>query len=88
MGILSQATDTATASGVKVVTSVAGTAYSLSSFPLSSIATLLTILLTIVYLYGAMPRVWRTTVALKRGLINKDWSQWKALGNQPLPKEE
>lgn len=43
MGLLSQATDTATASGVKVVTSVAGTAYSLSSFPLSSIATLLTI---------------------------------------------
>jgi hypothetical protein len=88
MGLISQATDTAAASGVKVVTSVAGTAYSLSSFPLSSVATVLTIGLTVVYLYGAMPRVWRTTVALKRGLFNKDWSLWQSLGNQPIQKED
>jgi hypothetical protein len=88
MGIFSEAADTAAASGAKVVSSVAGTAYGLSGFQFSTVATILTICLTLVYLYGAMPRVWRTTVALKRGLFNKDWSLWQSLGNQPIQKED
>jgi hypothetical protein len=87
MSIFSQAADNA-ASGGKVVTSIAGTAYGLSSLPLSTYVSFATLVLTLFYVYNALPRLWRTSLALKRGLINKDWSLWQSLGNQPTPTKE
>lgn len=88
MGLFTQAADAAGASAVKVATSAAGTAYGISGLPLSSLVSVVTILLTLFYMWGALPRVWRTTVAMKRGLINKDWSLWDALGNQSIPSKD
>jgi len=88
MGLISQATDRAAASGVQVATSAVGMAYSLTSLPLSSYVSAATLVLTLFYLYGAIPRMWRTTVALKRGLINKDWSLFRKLGDQPTPTKD
>jgi hypothetical protein len=73
------------ASSAKVVTSAA---FSVASLPFSTIASAAGLVLTLVYLWGAMPRFWRTTVALKRGLFNKDWSLWRKLGDQPQPMKE
>jgi flagellar biosynthesis protein FliP len=90
MDLLSKAADAAdsASSGAKVVASVAGTAYGLTSLPYTQIATGLTICLTLFYLVMAMPRMWRTIVALKRGVFNKDWSVWQKLGDQPAPNKD
>lgn len=87
MGIISRATESA--SGANGVVASAGlTAYSFSTLPWSSVATVLTICLTLFYLYGAIPRMWRTTVALKRGIFNKDWSLFQKLGDQPMQSKD
>ncbi|WP_320535268.1 hypothetical protein [Robbsia andropogonis] len=89
MGLFDSAREAATgATGGKVVTTVAGTAYGFSSFPLSTIVSIGTLVLTAFYIWSALPRVWRTAVALKRGLVNKDWSMWKELGKQPAVAKE
>jgi hypothetical protein len=89
MGLFTQAADAAeAASGAKVVTSVAGAAYGLAGLPLGTIVSIATLLLTLFYIWGALPRVYRTAVALKRGLINKDWSLWQKLGDQPTPTKD
>lgn len=88
MGLFSEAADGAAASGVKVVTSIGGTAYGLAGLPLGTIVSVATLLLTLFYIWGALPRVYRTAVALKRGLFNKDWSLWQKLGDQPTPTKD
>ncbi|WDD93859.1 hypothetical protein Bsp3421_003960 [Burkholderia sp. FERM BP-3421] len=88
MGIFQEAADSAVASTAKV-SAAAGTAlYSLAGLPLSSYAAFASIVLSVCYIWGALPRVARTAVALKRGLINKDWSLWRKLGDQPTPKQD
>lgn len=86
MGLFSRAAESA--SGTQVVTSVAGAAYSLSTLPLSTYVSAATLVLTLFYLFGALPRMWRTSVALKRGILNKDWSLWQKLGDQPTPTKD
>lgn len=89
MDLFSQAADAADAvSGAKVATSAAGAVYGLAGLPLGTYVSIATLLLTLFYIWGAMPRVWRTAVALKRGLFNKDWSLWQKLGDQPTPTKE
>jgi hypothetical protein len=89
MGLFTQAADKAVdASGVKIATSMAGTAYGLAGLPLGTVVSIATLLLTLFYIWGALPRVYRTAVALKRGLVNKDWSLWQKLGDQPTPTKD
>jgi uncharacterized membrane protein (DUF485 family) len=90
MGLISHvfthASDVAeSASGTPVVTSAA---ISAASFPFSRVVSAAGFVLTLVYLWGAMPRFWRVTVAVKRGLFNRDWSLWRKLGDQPNPVKE
>jgi hypothetical protein len=54
----------------------------------AKVVTIATLLLTLFYIWGALPRVYRTAVALKRGLVNKDWSLWQKLGDQPTPTKD
>lgn len=84
--ILTHASDVSeSASGTKVVTSAT---VSVVSFPFSTVVSAAGFVLTLVYLWGAMPRFWRVTVAVKRGLFNRDWSLWRKLGDQPTPMKE
>ncbi|CAB3795435.1 hypothetical protein LMG28138_03879 [Pararobbsia alpina] len=86
MGIFSHASSVAeSASGTNIITSAA---VSVASFQFSTIVSAAGFVLTLVYLWGALPRFWRVTVAVKRGLFNKDWSLWRKLGNQPTPMKE
>ena len=88
MGLISQASENVAASGAKVVTSAGTALYGLTSLPLSSVAAAVSILLSLIYIWGALPRMWRTAVGLKRGVFNKDWSLWQKLGDQPTPTKD
>lgn len=88
MGIVSQAADSAAASGAKVATVAAPAAYSFTALPLSTFAAGVSIALSLFYFWSLLPRIARTAVALKRGLINKDWSLWRKLGDQPPVQED
>jgi hypothetical protein len=75
-------------SGVHVA-GAAGTAmYSLTSFPWSNVAAVLSVVLSLVYMWGALPRWWRTTVAFFHGVRTGDWSAWRKLGDQPMQEKE
>lgn len=87
MDLFKEAADTAAASSVKVATAAGTAMYSLTQLPLSSIAAAISIVLSLFYLWGALPRGARTAVALKRGLINKDWSLWRKLGDKPMKED-
>lgn len=88
MGIFQGAADSAAASAGKVTVTTGTALYGLTALPLSSIAAGVSIVLSVCYIWGALPRVARTTVALKRGLFNQDWSLWRKLGDQPTPKKD
>jgi len=88
MGIFQEAADSAAASAAKVGAATGTALYSLTALPLSSYAAFASIVLSVCYIWGALPRVARTAVALKRGLIDKDWSLWRKLGDQPTPKKD
>ncbi|KGC37711.1 hypothetical protein DO62_5195 [Burkholderia pseudomallei] len=88
MGIFQEAADSAAASTAKVAASTGTALYGLSSLPLSSYAAFASIVLSVFYIWGALPRVARTAVALKRGVVDKDWSLWRKLGDQPAPKKD
>jgi len=88
MGLLTQIAAAEPASGTQVATVLAGTAYGMSPFPLSTIVSACTLVLTLFYIWGALPRVFRTAVALYRGVFRKDWSLWQKLGDQPNPPME
>lgn len=87
MGLFRDAADTAAASGAKVASAAVPAMYSLTQLPLSSWAAIVSIVLSIVYGWGALPRAARTGVALKRGLVNKDWSLWRKLGDKPMKED-
>lgn len=87
MGIFKEAADTAAASGAKVVSVGVPAVYSLTQLPLSTYAAAASIVLSIMYFWGALPRFARTTQAIKRGLINKDWSLWDKLGDKPMKED-
>lgn len=88
MGLFDSATDAASAAPGKVALSVAGSAYSFTGFQLSTVVSVATLVLTLFYLWGAMPRAWLTLVALKRGLFGHDWTLWQSLGKQPMQSKE
>ncbi|MCA8314753.1 hypothetical protein LGN43_10710 [Burkholderia multivorans] len=88
MGIFQEAADSAAASAVKVGAATGTALYGLTALPLSSYAAFASIVLSVFYIWGALPRVARTTVALKRGLFDKDWTLWRKLGDQPTPKKD
>jgi hypothetical protein len=86
MGLLDHAYSVAEkASGSNVASAAAITAV---TFPYNIIISGTGFVLTLVYLWGAMPRFWRTCVAFKRGIVDRDWSLWKKLGNQPQIEKE
>lgn len=87
MGLFRDAADTAAASSAKVASAAVPAMYSLAQLPLSSIAAAVSIFLSLVYVWGALPRAARTAVALKRGLFNKDWSLWRKLGDKPMKED-
>ncbi|AOJ42719.1 hypothetical protein WJ23_33360 [Burkholderia lata] len=88
MGIFQEAADSAAASAGKVTVTTGTALYGITTLPLSSYAAALSIVLSVCYIWGALPRVARTAVALKRGLIDKDWSLWRKLGDQPTPTKD
>ncbi len=82
MGIVVDAADNA-ASSVKAATVVGTAAYSLTGWSYSDIAAVVSIVVSVVFLWGALPRAWRTTYALYLGLFKHDWNLWDALGDRP-----
>jgi hypothetical protein len=88
MGLLSNAADTAAASGAKVVTAAVPAVYSFTQLPLSSIAAAISILLSLVYMWGALPRWWKTTAAFMRGVRKGDMTEWRKLGDKPMKEED
>lgn len=76
------------ASGVHAASAVGTAVYSLTSLPLSEIAAAISILLSMVYMWGALPRWWKTTVAFWRGVRTGDFSAWRKLGDQPMQDKE
>jgi hypothetical protein len=88
MGILHDAADNAAASTAKAAVSVSSAAYSFTQLPLSTIAAAISIVVSLVYLWGALPRWYRTTTAFCRGLFRGDWSDWRKLGDQPMQGDE
>ncbi len=70
MGLISTAADNTAASGVQAGTAVGTAAYSLTGWSYSDIAAIVSIVVSIVFLWGALPRWWRTTYALWRCCIN------------------
>jgi hypothetical protein len=87
MDIFREAADTAAASSAKVAATAVPVVYSFTQLPLSSYAAALSIVLSLVYLWGALPRFARTAVALKRGLVNRDWTLWRKLGDKPMKED-
>jgi hypothetical protein len=87
MGLFRDAADTAAASSAKVAATAVPAMYSLTQLPLSSYAAAISIVLSLVYFWGALPRAARTAVALKRGLVNKDWTLWRKLGDRPMKED-
>lgn len=83
MGLISTAADNTAASGVQAGTAVGTAAYSLTGWSYSDIAAIVSIVVSIVFLWGALPRWWRTTYALYLGLFKHDWNLWDALGDRP-----
>lgn len=73
---------------VHAASAVAAAGYSLTSLPLSQIAAAISILLSLVYMWGALPRWWKTTAAFLRGLRKGDMSEWRKLGDQPMQERE
>lgn len=86
MGLFEHARDAAeNASGASVVSAAA---ISASTYHFNTAVSAAGFVLTLVYLWGAMPRFWRTTVAFKRWIINRDRTLWDALGNKPQIEKE
>lgn len=73
------------ASGTNVI---AGAGITVATFHFSTLVSAAGFVLTLVYLWGAMPRFWRVSVAVYRGLFHRDWSLWDQLGNQPNPMKD
>jgi len=63
-------------------------AISAATFPFNKLVSAAGFVLTLVYLWCAMPRFWRTTVALKRRIFNKDRTLWDSLSKQPVVERE
>lgn len=88
MSLMREAADTAAASGGKVVAASGTALYSLTQMPLSNIAAALSIVLSVVYLWGALPRWWKTTYAFYRGVRYGDWAGWGKLGDKPMKGDD
>ncbi|RQU14180.1 hypothetical protein DF152_17075 [Burkholderia cenocepacia] len=76
------------ASGVQAASAVGTAAYSITKLPLSEVAACVSILLSLVYMWGALPRWWRTTKAFFHGIRSRDMSEWEKLGDQPMQEKE
>jgi len=76
------------ASGVHAASAVGTAAYSVTHLPLSELAAAVSILLSLVYMWGALPRWWKTTKAFVHGIRARDMSEWEKLGEQPMQEKE
>ncbi|CAJ0872900.1 hypothetical protein R6138_01881 [Ralstonia thomasii] len=85
MGLIS---DNTAASGVQAGAAVGTAAYSMTNLPWSTIAAVISVVVSLVYLWGALPRWCKTTAAFCRGVFHRDWSEWKKLGDQPMQGDE
>ena len=87
MSMLVEAGDAAAQHG-KAITAVGTGVYSLTSLPLAQIAAAISIVVSLVYLWGAAPRWFRTTRAFFKGVFKRDWSDWNQLSNQPMKGDD
>jgi hypothetical protein len=79
--------DNVPATGGAAASAVGTAVYGLTSFPLSEIAAAISIVLSFVYLVGAMPRFLKTTRAIIAGVRSGNWRDWNKLAEQPMKEE-
>lgn len=70
------------------VGSAATAVYGLTNLPLSEIAAAISIVLSLVYLVGALPRFLRTARAFIAGVRRGNWRDWERLAEQPMKEED
>lgn len=86
MGLLDHAQQVAERASASNAASAA--AISAATFPFNRLVSAAGFLLTLVYLWCAMPRFCRTVVALKRRIFNHDRTLWDSLSKQPVTQKE